>query len=252
MAYHSHLATVDETLSCKRVLTRNEWLEVYIDVDCRCFYLLADRRIGRSPGKSQIQDERQFPAPSRDLSLPGAGDRTAWAWSTSTEFSVSGSIVGGREGILARLKSSWGLDDVFQSSIGELGVEADGSVRDRLASSSLSRLLVGSQVEGDEEDQVGGQDAHAGESSEFLTGAFACTGHPFEVGGGEVGVGGEVNEAKINNKLSNLESGDPFLPPDTDTASGKEVVPVHHNMDEQVDGDWDPLHRGCSNELSIA
>jgi hypothetical protein len=59
---------------------------------------------------------------------------------------------------------------------------------------ALSILLVGGDVEGDEEEEVGAEDTHARESCEFLSGALSCVWHPWPVGGGEVGVGRKVNE----------------------------------------------------------
>lgn len=56
------------------------------------------------------------------------------------------------------------------------------------ASRGLALLLVGSKVEGDEEDEVGADGDDTGESSELLAGALAGIGHPGEVGRGEVGV----------------------------------------------------------------
>lgn len=77
--------------------------------------------------------------------------------------------------------------------VGELGVlEGAGGLAARGA---LAVLLVGRDVEGDEEEEVGAEDAHAGEGGELLAGALAGVGHPVEVGRGEVGVGGEVDEA---------------------------------------------------------
>jgi len=57
---------------------------------------------------------------------------------------------------------------------------------------------------------------------------------------------------KINDKLNDLKTGDPFLPPDTNTARTLEVVPVHDNVDHKVQGDWDPRYRCQTNELSVA
>lgn len=51
--------------------------------------------------------------------------------------------------------------------------------------------------------------------------------------------------------MDDLQTGDPLLPPDTDTAGALEVVPVHDDVDEQVDGDHHPLHRGQANELGV-
>lgn len=74
----------------------------------------------------------------------------------------------------------------------ELGVlEGAGSLA---ASGALTVLLVGGDVEGDEEEEVRGDDAHAGEGGKFLACAVACVWHPGEVGRGEVSVGGEVDE----------------------------------------------------------
>ena len=98
------------------------------------------------------------------------------------------------------------------------------------------RLGVGGDVEADEEDEVRGEDADAGDGGELLAGAGAEVGEVWEVGGGEVGPGGEVDEAwegtvswrekgvwekkggltEVNDKLNNLHDGDVTLPPDAD------------------------------------
>lgn len=56
-------------------------------------------------------------------------------------------------------------------------------------------LLVCGEVETDEEEEVRGDDNHSGDSSELLTSALAQVGHLREVGAGEVGPRGEVDEA---------------------------------------------------------
>lgn len=45
---------------------------------------------------------------------------------------------------------------------------------------------------------------------------------------------------KINDKLNNLESGDPFLPPNADSTRTLEIVPVHDDVNHEVEGNWDP------------
>ena len=55
----------------------------------------------------------------------------------------------------------------------------------------------------------------------------------------DVRVGCKVNEEEVDYELDNLDSGDPFLPPDTDTARRLEVVPVHDDVDCQVESNWD-------------
>jgi len=61
-----------------------------------------------------------------------------------------------------------------------------------------------------------------------------------KVGGTEVGVGSEINEAEIDHKLGDLKPGNPLLPPDLDTTSRLEVVPVHDDMNHEVKSDWNP------------
>lgn len=107
-------------------------------------------------------------------------------------------------------------------------------------STLLLGLVVGGNVEEDEEDEVGAENGHTGESGELFTGADTLVGHPWEVTAGEVGVGSEVNEAEVNDELENLHDGDVLLPPDADTARRLEVVPVHDDMDHEVESDWNP------------
>jgi hypothetical protein len=57
---------------------------------------------------------------------------------------------------------------------------------------------------------------------------------------------------KINDELDDLKASDPLLPPDANTTSTLEVVPVHHNVNEEVDGDRHPLDSSQTNQLSIA
>ena len=116
----------------------------------------------------------------------------------------------------------------------------------------LNRFLVGGDVESDEENEVAGQDAHAGERSELLAGADAGAREPGEVAGGEVGVGGEVDEAEVDDELGDLEDGDVLLPPDADATRGLEVVPVHDDVDGKVEGDDNPGDGGVAEELGVA
>ena len=57
---------------------------------------------------------------------------------------------------------------------------------------------------------------------------------------------------KIDNELDDLKTGDPFLPPDTDATGALEVVPVHDDVDEQIQRDGHPGHRGQADELRVA
>jgi len=121
-----------------------------------------------------------------------------------------------------------------------------------LGSGALAGALVGGRVEADEQDEVAAQDTTTGKRGKLFTGTTPRVGDPGPVGRGEVGVRGEVNKAKINDELDDLKTSDPLFPPDTDTTGGLEVVPVHDNMNEQVEGDRDPRHGGGSDELGVA
>jgi len=118
----------------------------------------------------------------RHLSLAGAGDWTTWG------------TAGGGVSIRRAVRLRW-LDLAVsdRSDVGELGVLE--RARCLAARWALAVLLVRCDVEGDEEQQVGADDAHAGERGKLLAGALAGVRHPLEVGRGEIGVGGEVDEA---------------------------------------------------------
>jgi hypothetical protein len=57
---------------------------------------------------------------------------------------------------------------------------------------------------------------------------------------------------EINDELDDLETGDPLLPPDADATGALEVVPVHDDVDHQVEGDRDPGDGGEADELGVA
>ena len=62
----------------------------------------------------------------------------------------------------------------------------------------------------------------------------------------------QLVRTKIDDELDNLETSDPLLPPDADATSTLEVVPVHDNVNSQVQHNGNPGDRGRSNELSVA
>jgi hypothetical protein len=62
----------------------------------------------------------------------------------------------------------------------------------------------------------------------------------------------EVKHTEINDELKDLHDCDVLLPPDADSTSRLEVVPVHDNVNHQVERDWYPRNRRASNELGIA
>jgi len=113
-------------------------------------------------------------------------------------------------------------------------------------------LLIRRQVEADEQQQIAAQDRHARERGELLAGALAHVGQTRQIGAGEVGVGGEVDEAEVDDELRDLQDGDVLLPPNLDAARGLEVVPVHDDVDEQVEGYGHPGDGGVADELRVA
>ena len=52
--------------------------------------------------------------------------------------------------------------------------------------------------------------------------------------------------------MHDLQHGDVFFPPDADAAGGLEVIPVHYDMDGEVESDGHPGDRGVTDKLGIA
>jgi len=97
--------------------------------------------------------------------------------------------------------SGLGRDIVLNGASNDVRVRERGlgHLAERLAGAGgLLVLLVGGEVEGDEENEVRADDTHTSKGSELLASALAGIGHPGVVGRGEVGVGGEVDEAWDN------------------------------------------------------
>lgn len=80
--------------------------------------------------------------------------------------------------------------DVVRVGKGSLGHAAQRLARGVL----LGTLVVCGEVEGNEEDEVGRESRNAGQGGKLLAGALAGVGQEVEVGRGEVGVRGEVDE----------------------------------------------------------
>lgn len=57
---------------------------------------------------------------------------------------------------------------------------------------------------------------------------------------------------EIDDELDDLETSDPLLPPDADTAGTLEVVPVHDDVDAEVEGDGNPGDGSGANQLGVA
>lgn len=62
----------------------------------------------------------------------------------------------------------------------------------------------------------------------------------------------DIGRTEINDELNDLQTSDPLLPPDSDAAGALEVVPVHHDVDGQVQSDGDPGNSRVSDQLGVA
>jgi len=117
---------------------------------------------------------------------------------------------------------------------------------------ALDLLLIRRGIETNKQQQITTQNAHARERGKLLAGAFSHVREVREVGAGEVGPGGEVDEAEVDDELQDLELGDVLFPPDADAARGLEVVPVHDDVDEEVERDGHPGGGGDARKLGVA
>ena len=100
----------------------------------------------------------------RCLRLAAAGDAAVRAGSCSTRMAVSKSV------------STLGQPAASLANGGYLLIFHFNQRTCSPAATLGHRLLIGSEVENDEEDKVGSEDADSGDGSEFLTGAPAGIG----------------------------------------------------------------------------
>lgn len=168
------------------------------------------------------------------LRLPRPSD-TAGAWGTVGDRAV---FLARRHRLGRRLASAETSPRI--ANCGDLLVFHFDQCTRSPSTALACRLLVGSGVEPNEEHQVRGENRHASEGSKFLARADTHSWEVGEVGGAEVGIGGEVDETEVDDELQDLEHGDVLLPPNANTARRLEVVPVHDNVDCEVEGNWYP------------
>lgn len=60
-----------------------------------------------------------------------------------------------------------------------------------------------------------------------------------------------VDETQVQDELSDLEVSNPLLPPDSNSSSSEEVVPVHHDMNTQVQSDRHPRDGSLTDKLRV-
>ena len=56
---------------------------------------------------------------------------------------------------------------------------------------------------------------------------------------------------QVKNELNNLAHGNVLLPPDADASRALEVVPVHDDVDSQVQGNDGPRDGSVADELGV-
>lgn len=61
-----------------------------------------------------------------------------------------------------------------------------------------------------------------------------------------------MGHTEIKHKLHNLHDGDVLLPPDLDAPRALEVVPVHDDVDAEVQRNGDPRNGGAADKLGVA
>jgi hypothetical protein len=61
-----------------------------------------------------------------------------------------------------------------------------------------------------------------------------------------------IERTKVNDELHNLHHGDVLFPPNPDSPSTLEVIPIHDDVNCQVKGDWHPGNRRMADELRVA
>lgn len=204
---------------------------------------------------SSTEPSKAIPSKAGVLTIPQHRNHGNFHNASALHSVLAHSVLSRRSNALGLITRSLTQINRGNSRMHDTGARSLSSrhTAERLARAGrLSFLLVGGQVEGDEQHQVRADDADARERGELLTGALTGVGQVREVGRGEVVVGGEVDEAEVDDELDDLQTGDPFLPPDADATRGLEVVPVHDDVDHEVERDGDPGDGGVADQLGVA
>lgn len=151
---------------------------------------------------------------------------------------VWGFLLTGGVDVLVHLGSDTTLD-----SLDDLGLFGGGS-------------SVDLDVECNKQNEIRRQDTAAGvggyHSTSTVTTSWQDTQQLREVGIDDLLVGSKVNKAQIQHELNDLETSDPLLPPNSDASGSQEVVPVHDNMDTQIQGNGHPGNGSQTDQLGVA
>ena len=104
--------------------------------------------------------------------------------------------------------------------------------RSLATAAALGILLVCCKIKAYEQQEVTAEDTHPSKGCKFLPSARSHAWHVWEVRTREIGVRSEIDEEQIDDELHDLQHRDVFFPPDLDSSSRLEVIPIHHNVDE--------------------
>lgn len=114
------------------------------------------------------------------------------------------------------------------------------------------RLLIRRRIERNKQQQITAQNTDTRHSRKLLTSALSRARHPRPVRRREIRVRRKVHESEIEHELRDLHNGDVLFPPDADAPCGLEVVPVHDDVDGEIEDDGDPGDGGVAEELGVA
>jgi len=132
-----------------------------------------------------------------------------------------------------------------------LGKTVSYTVGNTLEALDSRLLLVGINVELDEQEQVTGQNTASKQGSRLGASTISDV-RRVPVPSGEARVGAEVDGEEIDNELGDLHRGQILLPPNPLATSGCVVVVIHENVNSEVEGDDDPGNASATVKLSKA
>lgn len=104
------------------------------------------------------------------------------------------------------------------------------------ATSGLGAISLAEEV--DEEPEIGSEEERSEDGSVLGTVAIVADGTVIEK---KEDSQAEVAEDDVDDELDDLHGGQIFLPPRVDSNGGHGVVPVHEHVDDEVEGDGNPL-----------
>jgi len=147
------------------------------------------------------------------------------------------------------------VGDTVTVSIGKPVGDTVGSILEVLDG---RLLLVGIDVELDEQEQVAGQNTASNKGGRLGASTVSegwrapVSGKTSGETGGETRVCPEVDREEINHELGDLHRGQVLLPPNPLATSGCVVVVIHEDVNPEIERDNDPRDAGPTVQLGKA